>query len=65
MFSSSKHISASELTEVTSPQFVPSGIEVVDQMNRERIVILDLMNVLARQVVIKEQMEMCLDALST
>lgn len=48
---------------VEVPSFVPSGIGEVDEMNRERIAIYELMNIAARQQIIKEQMEKCRDSL--
>ncbi len=50
--------------ETVVPEFIPSGHGVVDEMNRERIAIFQLMNVLSRQEVIKGQMEECRTALA-
>lgn len=43
-------------TEIPVPPFTPSGIAVVDDMNRERIAIIELMNQQARQEVMQAQM---------
>ncbi|HEY2452316.1 MAG TPA: hypothetical protein VGI71_06790 [Scandinavium sp.] len=54
----------SNLDNLTTPEFKPSGINEVDAMNTKRIAIIKGMNLLARQIIIQEQLEQCQSALS-
>ena len=53
-----------DVNDIPIPQFTPSGIAVVDEMNHERIAIFEAMNRLARQQVMQDQMEKMRDALA-
>jgi hypothetical protein len=53
-----------EVVDVPIPQFAPSGFAVVDEMNRKRISIFEMMNRLARQQVMQQQMEKMRDMLA-
>jgi len=55
---------AGEIKDIPIPQFTPSGIAEVDQMNQERIEIFKIMNRLARQQVMQDQMVSIRDALA-
>lgn len=57
-------VSGHELNEVPIPVFSPSGIGVVDDMNRERIAIFEAMSRLARQEIMQDQMMKARDALA-
>jgi hypothetical protein len=50
--------------DIPIPPFQSSGIQQVDDMNRERIAIMILMNQLAHQESIQDQLKKCRDALS-
>jgi hypothetical protein len=58
-------IPASADRRIEIPVFAPSGYGPVDDMNRERIAIYELMTILVSQNMIKQQMEECAKALST
>jgi hypothetical protein len=53
-----------EIVDVPIPQFTPSGFDVVDEMNHKRISIFEMMNRLARQQVMQQQMEKMRDMLA-
>jgi hypothetical protein len=57
-------LTTSDAKEVTVPQYIPSGVAPVDEMNKERIAIFELMNLMARQQMIQEHMEKCRSALA-